>query len=93
MLSYHSAIRSQETIGWRHLFAGWISQEWLQLQTESTTITNVRKCHSSVWGASIVEVLLSQFIKLWELRNDKVHGKTEAQQEHTRKMKLCIELR
>jgi hypothetical protein len=32
-------------------------------------------------------------VKLWELRNEEVHGKTEEQQKKTRKLKLCIELR
>jgi hypothetical protein len=90
---FHAALTSQETIGWRHLFAGKISQEWLLLQENSKTITQTRKRHSSVWGASIVEIMLSQFIKLWELRNEEVHGKTEEQQEKTRKMKLSIEMK
>jgi hypothetical protein len=90
---FHAAIKSQDSIGWQHLFAGRLSQEWLLLQEQSTTVTKVQKRHSSVWGASIVEVLLSQFIKLWELRNEEVHGKTEEQQEKTRKRKLCTELR
>jgi hypothetical protein len=64
---FHAAIKSQDSIGWQHLFAGRLSQEWLLLQEQSTTVTKVQKRHSSVWGASIVEVLLSQFIKLWEL--------------------------
>jgi len=92
-IRFHAALKSQETIGWRHLFAGRISQEWLILQENSTTTTKIRKRHSSVWGASIVEILLSQFIKLWELRNEEVHGKTEEQQEKTRKMKLSIEVK
>jgi len=83
---FHPAIKSQSIIGWRHLFAGRLSQEWLLLQEESTTVTTVRKRHSSVWGASIIEVLVVQFIKLWELRNEEVHGKTEEQQEQTRKL-------
>jgi hypothetical protein len=90
---FHAALKSQEKIGWRHLFAGRISQEWLILQGNSTTTTKIRKRHNSVWGASIVEILLSQFIKLWELRNEEVHGKTEEQQEKTRKMKLSIEVK
>jgi hypothetical protein len=90
---FHAALKSQEMIGWRHLFARRISQEWLLLQETSTNITNTRKRHSSVWGASIVEIMLSQFIKLWELRNEEVHSKTEEQQEMTRKMKLSIEVK
>jgi hypothetical protein len=36
-----------------------------------------------------VEVLLKQFMKLWEIRNEEVHGKTTAKlQEKKRKTKL-----
>jgi hypothetical protein len=83
-IRFHAAIKSQAMIGWRHISAGCLSQEWLLLQELSTTTTKIRKRHSSVWGASIVEVLLFQFIKLWELQNEEVHGKTEEQQETTR---------
>jgi NAD-dependent dihydropyrimidine dehydrogenase PreA subunit len=34
-IKYANAIISQESIGWRHLFGGKLSQEWLTLQSES----------------------------------------------------------
>jgi hypothetical protein len=89
---YHKAIKAQRIIGWRHMFAGKISQEWLTLQEESTNTTTGRKRDSYIWGASIVQVLLTQFIKLWELRNEEVHGKTKEHQERTRKERLRIEV-
>ena len=87
------AITSQNMIGWRHLFGGKLSQEWLKLQEESKRKTKGHKRNSFVWGASIIEVILSNFIELWELRNEEVHGKTEEQQERTRKAKLMVEVR
>jgi hypothetical protein len=80
---------SQERIGWRHFFAGKISQEWLKLQADSTnkTVGKKRDCYG--WGASIFETTLKHFIKLWEQRNEKVHGKTTGQQE----TKLSIDSR
>jgi len=85
---FHQAIQSQSLIGWRHLLSGKISQEWLKLQETSTKVTIGRKRLSYVWGASLAEVLLKQFIKLWELRNEEVHGKTAELQEQIRKDKL-----
>ena len=41
-----------------------------------------------MWGASIVELLLNQYISLWELRNEEVHRKTAEKQEHIRKTNL-----
>jgi hypothetical protein len=88
-----SPILSQEQIGWRHFFEGKISQEWLKLQAGSTNKTVGKKWDCYVWGASIVEITLKYFIKLWEQRNEEVHGKTKEQQEITRKTKLSIDAR
>jgi hypothetical protein len=91
-IKYANAIISQESIGWRHLFGGKLSQEWLTLQSESTNRTTNKKPESYLWGASIVETTLKKFIDLWETRNEEVHGKTIEQQESTRKAKLRIEV-
>jgi hypothetical protein len=92
-IRFANAILSQERIGWRHFFAGKISQEWLQLQENSTNKTIGKKRDCYVWGASVVEVTLTYFIKLWELRNEEVHGKSVEQQERTRKTKLSTDVR
>jgi hypothetical protein len=91
-VKYRKAIRLQTRIGWRHIFAGKISQEWLYLQEESTNTTIGKKRDSYIWGAAIVQILLSQYITLWELRNEEVHGKTKEHQERTRKERLRIEV-
>jgi hypothetical protein len=75
------------------LFSGKISQEWLQLQEQSTKVLVKRKRLSYVWGASVIKLLLKQFINLWELQNEEVHGKTAEKQEHLRKMKLSETVR
>jgi hypothetical protein len=92
-IKYANAILSQERIGWRHFFAGKISQEWTNLYDNSTHITERKKRDGYVWGAALVEVTLRHFIQLWELRNEEVHGKTVHQQEKTRKTKLSIDAR
>jgi hypothetical protein len=92
-IKYVNAILSKEQIGWRHFFAGKITQEWLKLQADSTNKTVGKKRDCYVWGASIVEITLKYFIKLWEQRNEEVHGKTIEQQKTTRKTKLSINAR
>ena len=88
-------MNTQGNIGWSHIFAGRISQEWLaHFETDADTRTRTSKIKESyLWGASIVEVILTQLIHLWELRNTKVHGKTAEQRETTRKRKLVEEMR
>ena len=46
-----------------------------------------------IWGASIVETCLQMMIDLWELRNDKVHGKEVATMEQKRKERAVITVR
>jgi hypothetical protein len=92
-IKYANAILSQERIGWRHFFAGKILQEWLTLQADSTNKTVGKKRDYYVWGASVVEITLKYFIKLWEQRNEEVYGKSTEQQETTRKTKLSIDAR
>lgn len=47
-----------------------------------------------MWKASIVEITLKHFIKLWELRNKEVHGKTVEQKDvDTRNIKLGVDTR
>jgi hypothetical protein len=83
-IKYANAILSQEQISWRHFFAGRISQEWLKLQADSTNKTVGQKRDCYVWGASVVEITLKYFIKLWEQRNEEVHGRTTEQQNNKR---------
>ena len=80
---YHDAMITQENIGWSHKFAGHISQEWIKLYKESRhTNTNKNQYNQSyLWGASVVKVLLSEFVRLWEIRNEEAHGKTKERNE------------
>jgi hypothetical protein len=80
-------------IGLLYLVYHKMSQEWLQLQEQSTKVLIGSKRLSYVWGASIIKLLLKQFINLWELRNEEVHGKTAEKQEHLRKIKLSETVR
>jgi hypothetical protein len=80
-------LASQEHIGWRQVFSGKLSQNWLRLQGD-VTLKDGKVRDDYIWGASIVEILLSKIIDLWKLRNDKVHGITEEIQEKQRKHRL-----
>ena len=90
---YHDAMITQENIGWSHMFAGHISQEWIKLHKESKLKNNTKNQQDQLylWGASLVEVLLSEFVQLWELRNQEVHGATKERNETLQKKKLTIE--
>ena len=42
------------------------------------------------WGASIVKICLQMMFDLWELKNEKVHGKEAATKQQKRKVKVAI---
>ena len=66
------AIASQNRIGWRQLFMGKISTEWLHLPN-SYTATRGADRPPYIWGTSVVEICLRQYIALWEQRNKEIH--------------------
>ena len=39
----------------------------------------------------MVEALLSEFVRLWEIRNQEIHGETKERNETLRKKRLTIE--
>ena len=45
------------------------------------TITKHKQDNRKEGGASVAETTLTYFIKLWEIRNEEVHGKPVEQQE------------
>ena len=76
---YTRAIESQNAIGWKHLFMGHFSTEWTTTHgTFKTPSGTVREAY--MWEAAIVEVSLKWFLKLWETRNNDVHGHTKTEQ-------------
>jgi len=91
-IEHKAALQSQDHIGWRHIFSGKLSQKWLALQGD-VALEDGKFRNDYLWGASIVETILRQFIALWELRNEEVHGKTEEVQEHRRKHRLIGKIR
>ena len=91
-LKFGAALLSQEHIGWRHVFSGKLSQQWLQLQGD-VQLQDGKVRNDYIWGASIVEVLLGKLIELWRIRNDELHGITEEIQEKRRKDRLVDKVR
>ena len=84
---FKAALKTQDHIGWRHVFSGKISQHWLKLQGD-VQLEDGKVRNDYIWGASILEVILGKTIALWKLRNEEVHGATEEIQETRRKHRL-----
>ena len=76
---YNTAITAQQQIGWRQLFMGKISKEWLTLQ-QSYKDSQGNTRDATMWSATLIEICLRQYIELWEQRNRDVHGHNEREQ-------------
>ena len=73
---FKAAARSQNAIGWRHLFLGRMSKEYRNLYQEltgpedpSTTGAMAKK-----WGAEFVTLVWAIFEHIWNERNATLHG-------------------
>ena len=67
------AVDAQNKIGYMNLFCGKLSIHWLELFDKQTPETGGKHQDSSLWGALILEVIIQQYIKLWETRNKGTH--------------------
>jgi hypothetical protein len=82
-MKYHLAIHMQSLIGWRQVFAGKLSQEWLVALQQPDNSTPVGRDQATNWISSLIQRIIRSTYTLWELRNEDVHGHTE----HEKKVK------
>ena len=82
---YQRAINTQHKIGWRHLFMGKLSEEYIQLYENTYVATSsqddpqkTKYVDGYIWGANI----------LWETRNKNIQGDSDNNNERLRKEKL-----
>ena len=70
---YHSAINTQQQIGWHHMFMGKLLSKWFRLQPSFNDWKgNTRPAY--IWEAFIVETCQQAYIELWEQRNADAHS-------------------
>jgi hypothetical protein len=82
-------IHQQNEIGWRQLFNGRFSGEWVRLQDDyyynHRRHTKYRRTGAQ-WQQRLITLIWSQWRQLWSLRNNDVHGNTAREKtaaEHT----------
>ena len=80
----NQCISQQSQIGWKHLFMGRISKQWLMVQREYFKKSNVIDNHTPYgieravqkWRRLFVSSLIQYGLDVWRERNFFVHGKT-----------------
>jgi len=75
---------AQQTIGWHHMFKGRFSRKWSQAQDRFMHDNNLKtkRKNGSTWMTNLIDVIFTEWNKLWDLRNGDRHGRdTQSQQQ------------
>jgi hypothetical protein len=89
--SHLYALRQQNKIGWQHFARGWMTIEWgYQLNWHSKQA--IHKINAEQWGASILVINWKYILKIWNQRNDEVHGTSPEQTERFRQKSMIEEI-
>jgi hypothetical protein len=91
---YHKLIQEQTLIGWRHLFNGHLTNEWRQKQDYFVRRRKIRTLtHTgSGWSLRTLTILWTEFLHLWKMRNESIHGHDSSTQQQARRRQLRIEI-
>jgi exonuclease III len=90
-------ILNQERIGWRQVFSGRLTRHWDSIQCRyiqrlNATMPRGKQFSGTGWTAKLIDIVWESWWKLWEIRNQKVHGVTQAQQQQKQHEKVIAEL-
>jgi hypothetical protein len=74
----HHLIRSQQIIGWRHLFQGHFANAWEEAQKRyHERIFPNQQYTQAKWQVGLITKIWDQWYLLWTQRNNDVYGKDE----------------
>jgi hypothetical protein len=93
--SLHDLILSQTSIGWRQLFQGRFSTQWIKLQDQYLQANGISNPNTTgtLWVTRMITVIWRQFFTMWEQRNLKVHGHDLATRTKAQRKRLATEFR
>jgi hypothetical protein len=93
--SLHPLILSQTRIGWRQLFQGRFSLEWIKLQDTYLQELGIHRADTTgtLWVTRIITVIWKQFLLMWEERNASVHGHDSATRKIATHKRIATEFR
>lgn len=73
--SHHQLQAEQDAIGWDQLYRGRWSSQWELMHNQYSTTQPLHLQQSgSKWVLGLGRLLLTQWFKLWKIRNDERHG-------------------
>lgn len=84
------AVHHQNILGWRIFMNGYISIYWGKYQDEANTTSKYKPAN---WRKRLIQANLELQRKIWEARNNTVHGKSVQDQIRKDHDRICQEVR
>ena len=66
---------AQANIGWHQLFKGRFSKSWKQVQDQYLGTRKTKRNTGQTWLTKVINTIFQEWWKLWELRNEDLHGR------------------
>ena len=86
-------IRSQQHMGWRHLFQGRFAKAWEEAQHRYQERISATQQHiQDKWQVGLITKIWDQWYCLWLQRNNDVHGKDEQSRHRAATREVCQQL-
>ena len=87
-------ITQQNKIGWHQLFQGRFSKEWTRLQHEFLDEMGFvgKKRTGHLWTVAVTTKIWQEWYKIWEARNQVVHGHDQATKQTAKRATAIREL-
>ena len=87
---YHTnAVSEQTTIGWKHIFKGWISTKWAIAQEEyyaerskNDKRINRKYYNKTTWSKTVIHRLHDIAFSTWKFRNKDIYGHNKQEEDH-----------
>jgi hypothetical protein len=83
---------AQAKIGWHHILKGRFSTMWRAAQDKYIGRNTTKRRNGSLWMTKVIEMWLSEWLKMWRLRNEDRHGRDLATKLQTEERQAIREL-
>ena len=90
-----TAMRQQEDIGWHQLLHGRAVRAWRQtLAPKHTPYDGARQdSNETTWVTNVLDTIWTEWFKVWEARNEFVHGKTKTEKQERKQTEIEQKIR
>jgi hypothetical protein len=85
-----TTLRTQNNIGWEHFLRGRMTIEWGHQINQHISTQPQHNITAEQWGAKLIAINWKYILKLWQQRNEEIHGTSIEQTEQSRQ-RLMIE--